>query len=411
MEDEDRIRQKFQILARQLDERSRRLWAAAEAQALGHGGASIVARATGISRPTILAGQKELRGEGPPPVEAGGERLRRAGAGRKRAVSQDPSLITDLERLVEPVTRGDPQSPLRWTCKSTRTLAEELKAEGHKTNHKMVGELLRGLGYSLQANRKTNEGGDHPDRNAQFEKIYGRVQAQMETGNPVISVDAKKKELIGDFKNSGRTWRPKGNPEKVRVYDFVDPERGKGLPYGVYDLARNEAWVSVGVDHDTGAFAVETIRRWWFTMGREAYPSANHLLITADGGGSNGSRLRLWKVELQKLATELGFPISVSHFPPGTSKWNKIEHRLFSCVSRNWRGRPLVSHEVMVNLIANTTTKSGLKVNSELDPNSYPKGLKITDEELSEVNIQRDEFHGEWNYTILPSRDQNVKLI
>jgi hypothetical protein len=321
------------------------------------------------------------------------------------STSADPTLLTDLRGLLEPATRGDPESPLLWTCKSTRRLAEELQMMGHKIADRTVASLLGDLGYSLQANKKTLEGDDHPDRNAQFENIRDRVETQAAAGNPTISVDTKKKELVGDFKNGGRELRPQGDPEKVRVHDFIIPELGRANPYGVYDLANNEAWVSVGTDHDTASFAVETIRRWWKTMGSEAYPTASHLLITADGGGSNGSRVRLWKVELQKLANELGFPISVSHFPPGTSKWNKIEHRLFSFITQNWRGKPLVSHEVIVNLIAATTTKSGLRVCSEVDRNSYPAGSKISDKEIAEVNLVRDEFHGEWNYTIFPSAD------
>jgi hypothetical protein len=302
-------------------------------------------------------------------------------------------------------------SPLRWTAKSTRKLADELKKLGHKASHDLVSDLLRTLGYSLQANSKTLEGGGHPDRNAQFEFINAKVQEQMAARNPVISVDTKKKEKVGDFKNGGQELRPKGDPEKVRVHDFIIPELGRANPYGVYDLANNEAWVSVGIDHDTASFAVETIRRWWKSMGQEAYPEASQLLITADGGGSNGSRVRLWKVELQQLANELGFPISVCHFPPGTSKWNKIEHRLFSFITQNWRGKPLVSHEVIVNLIAATTTKTGLRVRSEIDQGTYPVGSKVTDLQVAGINLKRDEFHGEWNYTVVPSEDQNVHVI
>ncbi len=403
MDVEAGIRRKFQALVSRLDERARRLWAAAEAEELGRGGPAIVARATGMSLQTIAVGRRELAGQ--VNGDAGNEDLgvRKPGGGRKKTTALDPTLKADLEQLVEPETRGDPESPLRWTCKSLRILAGELNDMGHKTSHRMVGALLREAGYSLQANSKTLEGGDHPDRDAQFRHIARRVQRQMAAGNPVISVDAKKKELVGNFKNPGREVRPKGNPEKVRVYDFVIPELGRATPYGVYDMTRNEAWVSLGVDHDTAAFAVETIRRWWKTMGQEAYPQAKSLLITADGGGSNGSRLRLWKVELQKLADELGFPIHVSHFPPGTSKWNKIEHRLFSFVSQNWRGKPLVSHQVIVNLIAATTTKSGLVVRSEVDHGSYPKGIKISDQDLAEIKLKQHRFHGEWNYSIAPS--------
>lgn len=408
MQDEDAIRSKYQILAKHFDERRRRLWAATEAEVLGRGGISVVARATGLSRNTIAAGIRELKGEvvEDEPGAGATERIRKAGAGRPKSTEQDPALLRDLERLVEPVTRGDPESPLRWTSKSTRKLADELTAMGHRASSWLVRDLLRQAGYSLQANRKTLEGGDNPDRNAQFEHINEKVQEEMAANNPVISIDGKKKELVGDFKNAGREWRPKKDPEKVRVYDFIDRELGRATPYGVYDVANNVGWVSVGTDHDTATFAVESIRRWWKTMGREAYPEAKCLLITADGGGSNGSRVRLWKVELQKLADELGFPISVCHFPPGTSKWNKIEHRMFSFISQNWRGKPLVSHEVIVNLIASTTTKKGLAIQSELDRSEYPKGIKIADEALAEVNLVKEEFHGEWNYNILPSKDQ-----
>jgi hypothetical protein len=314
-------------------------------------------------------------------------------------------LLPDLERLVEPVTRGDPESPLRWTCKSLRKLAAELNGMGHRTSQHLVAQLLHDLGYSLQANRKTLEGASHPDRDAQFGHINDQVQGFQASGDPVISVDTKKKELVGDFKNGGREWRPQGQPEEVRVHDFVIKELGKVSPYGVYDVAKNAGWVSVGVDHDTATFAVESIRRWWNSMGRTEYPGAKRLLITADGGGSNGSRIRLWKVELQKLANETGLPISVCHLPPGTSKWNKIEHRLFAYISQNWRGKPLVSHEVIVNLIAATTTKTGLSVRCQLDTNAYPAGQKVSDQEMALIQIQQDDFHGEWNYTILPAND------
>lgn len=392
-------------MAEHLDERARRLWAATEAQVIGHGGVTAVSRATGFSRQTITDGLRELKGQNADEV-AGPRRVRKEGAGRKRTTDLDPTLKIDLDRLVDPVTRGDPESALRWTCKSARKLAVELGNLGHKTSVRMVSRLLHEAGYSLQANSKTIEGErDHPDRNAQFENISEKVKAQMAAGDPVVSVDTKKKELVGDFKNAGRELRPKGDPEKVRVYDFILEDKGKVAPYGVYDIAKNEAWVSVGTDHDTSTFAVETLRRWWKSMGQEAYPDASKLLITADGGGSNGSRVRLWKIELQGLANELGMPISVCHFPPGTSKWNKIEHRLFSFITLNWRGRPLVSHEVIVSLIGATTTKKGLRVRSELDRNSYPTGRKVTDKEISEVNIVRDEFHGEWNYTVFPLED------
>ena len=398
------VGRRFKMLAGILDERMRRLVAAAEAQAIGYGGASLVARVTGVSRRALRVGAQELKTL-PPSKGTARRRIRRQGGGRKTAVSKDPTLLRDLEKLVEPVTRGDPESPLRWTCKSVRKLAEELRKGGHEVSHRVVAEQLTALGYSLQANRKTLEGASHPDRNAQFEHINTTVHAQLTAQQPVISVDTKKKELVGNFKNGGRERRPKGEPEPVRVHDFVLPERGRATPYGVYDLAQNAGWVSVGVDHDTASFAVATIRQWWHSMGRAAYPKARRLLITADGGGSNGSRVRLWKLELQHLADELGFPIAVCHLPPGTSKWNKIEHRLFSFISQNWRGKPLVSHEVIVNLIAATTTKKGLTVRCALDHNQYPAGRKVSDQEIQAITITRDDFHGEWNYTISPKRE------
>jgi len=393
------IERRFALLTGVLDERTRRLVAAAEALVLGWGGATAVARATGVSRRAIREGIREL--QAPQAVSAG--RVRRPGGGRKRTLTADPTLLGDLERLVEPVTRGDPESPLRWTCKSVRRLAAELRQQGHVVSHRLVAEALRELGYSLQANRKTLEGAGHPDRDAQFEHLNRQVQAYLGTGDPVISVDAKKKELVGAFKNGGRELRPQGAPEPVRVYDFVIPELGRATPYGVYDLAKNTGWVSVGVDHDTAAFAVESIRRWWKGTGRADYPQAGRLLITADGGGSNGRRVRLWKVELQQLADETGWVITVCHLPPGTSKWNKIEHRLFSFISQNWRGKPLVSHEVIINLIAATTTQTGLSVRCQLDSNEYPVGVKVSDDDMARLHIQRDEFHGEWNYTIRPT--------
>ena len=354
----------------------RRLVAASESLAMGFGGTSEVSRQTGVSRRAIIQGVKELD-EAP---NLGPGRVRRAGGGRKRTVDTDATLKVDLERLVDPVTRGDPESPLRWTSKSVRKLAAELNRLGHRTSHRMVAELLHELGYSLQANRKTLEGASHADRDQQFQHINQRVTQLLEQHQPVISVDTKKKELVGNFKNHGAELRPKGNPEPVRVHDFVIPELGRAAPYGVYDVANNSGWVSVGVDHDTSAFAVETIRRWWYRMGQPAFPQATELLITADSGGSNGSRVRLWKVELQRLADETGLKLSVCHLPPGTSKWNKIEHRLFSFISQNWRGKPLVSHQVIVDLIAATTTKTGLKVRAQIDPNLYPSGLKVSDE-------------------------------
>ncbi|HWM92441.1 MAG TPA: ISAzo13 family transposase [Thermoanaerobaculia bacterium] len=395
------IRRRFELLEKNLDERTRRLVAAAEAEALGFGGASVVSRATGVSRRSIRRGLIELRQTSEPRASSSG--IRQPGGGRKKTVDVDPTLKSDLEQLVNPTVRGDPESPLRWTCKSIRRLAEELKQMGHQTSHRMVSAILHDLGYSLQANSKTLEGAGHPDRDAQFGHINRQVKEYQSTGDPVISVDTKKKELVGEFKNGGRELRPQGMPEKVKVHDFVIPELGRAIPYGVFDLANNSGWVSVGTDHDTSSFAVETIRRWWKSMGAEDFPNARRLLITADGGGSNGSRVRLWKVELQKLSDELGMPISVCHLPPGTSKWNKIEHRLFSFISQNWRGKPLVSHRVIVNLIAATTTKAGLKVRAELDTQEYPTGLKITQKEVRKVNLQCDSFHGEWNYTIHPA--------
>jgi transposase len=389
---------RFTAVRGNLDERCRRLVAAAESLAIGRGGVSAVSRATGMSRQVIRQGVTELSEA---TVHQSG-RVRRPGGGRKKAVDQDPSLLQDLERLVEPVTRGDPESPLRWTCKSLRKLAAELLRMGHHTSHQMVGRMLHELGYSLQANSKTLEGTSHPDRNAQFEYLNGKVKRQLQQHQPVISVDTKKKELVGEFRNNGRELRPQSNPEKVRVHDFVIPELGRANPYGIYDIACNTGWVNVGVDHDTAAFAVESIRRWWNAMGQAVYPQATRLLITADSGGSNGARLRLWKVELQKLADETGLRIAVSHLPPGTSKWNKIEHRLFSFISQNWRGKPLISHEVIVNLIAGTTTEKGLVVHSELDTGTYPAGVKVSDREVAEINLRRDKFHGDWNYTLHP---------
>jgi transposase len=395
------VRRRFATLEKVLDEKSRRLVAAAECRAWGPGGISAVSQATGVSRQVIRQGLKELEQPATRPVG----RIRRPGGGRKKVKQKDPSLVADLESLLESTTRGDPESSLRWTCKSVRRLAEELEQMGHSVSYPVVAELLHELDYSLQANRKTKEGDSHPDRNAQFEHINARVQQYLGRKQPVISVDTKKKELVGDFKNSGQDWKPKGKPAEVRVHDFVIPELGRAAPYGVYDLAQNMGWVSVGVDHDTASFAVETIRRWWHAMGKEIYPQAQRLLITADGGGSNGSRLRLWKLELQTLADETGLAIAVSHFPPGTSKWNKIEHRLFSFISKNWRGKPLTSLKVIVSLIAATTTRKGLKVHAEIDDRSYPAGIKVADAEMAQIRLRRDEFHGEWNYEIMPRAD------
>jgi len=404
--DIDLIKQRFASLEPFLDERLRRLYTAAEAKALGHGGVSAVARATGVSRRAIANGLKELAA----PAASSVKRIRQPGGGRKRTVTKDATLLHDLEQLVEPLSRAD-VSALRWTCKSLRKLADELNQQGHQVSHRLVAELLQELGYSLQANRKTREGVAHPDRNAQFEHINAEVQAYQSAGQPVISVDTKKKELIGNFKNGGRELRPKGDPETVRVHDFVIPELGKATPYGVYDVTHNLGWVNVGIDHDTASFAVESIRRWWRLMGQPRYPTAQRLLITADGGGSNGSRLRLWKIELQKLADETGLEIAVCHLPPGASKWNKIEHRLFSYISQNWRGKPLISHEVIVKLIAATTTKTGLKVRCDLDTQAYPTGIVVTDDELAQVNLKRNDFHGEWNYVISPRIKQADTLI
>ncbi|HEY6371864.1 MAG TPA: ISAzo13 family transposase [Candidatus Sulfotelmatobacter sp.] len=398
MASEGEIKQRFCRLEAWLDERTRRLWAAAECAGLGRGGISLVARASGVSRRAIAVGLAELRKK-PDRVQRAYVPIRQKGGGRKKVSVKDPGLLRDLEKLLEPVTRGDPQSPLRWTCKSVRNLADELRAQGHEVSHVTVAELLHEQKYSLQANRKTKEGSSHPDRNAQFEHINARATEFLAKGQPAISVDTKKKEQVGDYKNVGREWRPKGQPELVRVHDFA---KQKDVPYGVYDLGQNAGWVSVGTDHDTSAFAVESIRRWWNMMGREAYPDARQLFITADSGGSNGARVRLWKRELQKLADETLLEISVCHFPPGTSKWNKIEHRLFSFIARNWRGKPLVSHEVIVNLIAATTTKTGLRVQSQLDTGKYPKGVKVGKAEYAAIQLRPDVFHGEWNYVIAP---------
>ena len=398
MASEGEIKQRFSQLEAWLDERARRLWAAAESAAHGRGGISLVARASGVSRRAIAVGLAELKKK-PDRSQRRHLPIRQKGGGRKKASLKDPNLLLDLEKLLEPVTRGDPQSPLRWTCKSVRNLADELRAQGHEVSHMLVAELLHQQKYRLQATHKTKEGSSHPDRNAQFEYINAKATEFLNSGQPAISVDTKKKEQVGDYKNGGREWRPKGQPEPVQMHDFG---KQKDAPYGVYDLGQNAGWVSVGTDHDTSAFAVESIRRWWNMMGRETYPGARRLLITADSGGSNGSRVRLWKLELQKLADETGLEISVCHFPPGTSKWNKIEHRLFSFITKNWRGKPLVSHEVIVNLIAATTTRTGLRVQSQLDTGKYPKGIKVGKQEFAAIQLRTDTFHGEWNYAILP---------
>ena len=393
------VRKKYDRLSGVLDERGRRVWAGVEAEAIGYGGQSIVSAATGMSRTTI---HSERLKQDQSPRKSLSERIRAPGGGRKKLTQQEPALLSALESLVEPTTRGDPESPLRWTCKSTRQLAATLEEQGYRIGHQTVASLLDELGYSLQGNRKTKEGSTHPDRDAQFKHIQGRVEEFQRRRQPVVSVDTKKKELVSDFKNGGKEWRPKGEPELVRVYDFVDKLLGKANPYGVYDPTANVGWVSVGVDHDTAEFAVETLRRWWEKMGCQRYPEAKELLVTADGGGSNGVRVRLWKVALQRLANQTGLRVSVCHFPPGTSKWNKIEHRMFSHISMNWRGKPLISHEVIVNLIAGTTTKTGLKIEAEIDTNIYPTGIQVSDEEYEKVQIERATFHGEWNYTISP---------
>jgi Rhodopirellula transposase DDE domain len=398
------VRTKFQLLQPLMTERLRRQWAACEAQTLGRGGVRLVAQATGLSRTTVWAGRKELqRRARRPQDDLTPERVRAPGGGRHLVEDDDPTLQTALLALVEASTRGDPQSPLCWTSKSTRKLAEELAAQGHAVSHQTVAVLLSDWGYSLQANRKTKEGSDHPDRDAQFEYIAEQVRTFQAAGQPVISVDAKKKELIGDFRNPGREWHRRGHPEEVRTKDFRDKQLGKVIPEGVYDLSRNEGWVSVGVDHDTAEFAVASIRRWWQEMGSSVYPRARRLLITADAGGSNGYRTRLWKVELQGLADALGLRITVCHFPPGTSKWNKIEHRMFCYITKNWRGKPLRSRGIVVNLIGNTTTKAGLQIQAELDTNAYRTGIKVSAEELAAVRLEKAPFHGEWNYTITPS--------
>jgi Rhodopirellula transposase DDE domain len=398
--DEAAIKLRYVAVDPVLDERARRRFAAAEALAAGRGGVTAVARVTGMARSTIDRGLSELRGE--TVTAAAPDRIRRKGGGRKPLVVTDPTLLSDLKYLVEPATRGDPMAPLLWTAKSLRRLAAGLRGLGHRICHNVVADLLRDMGYSLQANRKTREGTNHPDRDAQFGYINDQVKQALAASEPAISVDTKKKELVGDFKNGGREYRPKGEPEPVRVHDFIIPELGRAAPYGVYDIADNAGWVSVGIDHDTASFAVNAIRRWWQAMGRARYPHATRLVVTADCGGSNGVRLRLWKRELQTLANELGISITVCHLPPGTSKWNKIEHRLFSFITQNWRGRPLVSYQTIVQLISATTTDTGLKVQCEIDPNTYPAGVKVTDAEMDAINIHRHEFHGDWNYTISP---------
>ncbi len=401
------MRDKYDTLSAVMNERLKRRWAACEALALKRGGISAVAGATGLSPTTIRRGIREIETELPGLVASldapEPQRIRRVGGGRRRLTAQDRTLLRDLKRLLDPVTRGDPMSHLLWTSKSTRKLAEELQRQGHEVSHMTVARLLGELDYHLQANRKTREGAGHPDRDAQFHHINRKVQSFHRRGQPAISVDTKKRELVGDFKNPGREWRPQGHPQPVRVHDFRDPELGVAIPYGVYDLGRNDGWMSIGIDHDTAEFAVATIRRWWRRMGRRAYPRAKELLITADAGGSNGSRSRLWKLGLQKLADQLGLAISVCHFPPGTSKWNKIEHRMFCHITENWRGRPLVSHAVIVNLIGHAKTDQGLRVKAALDRGRYENGVKVSDQDFAGINLNPDSFHGDWNYQIRPS--------
>jgi len=399
------IKSKYEAMKPELDERSRRLWAAAEAISLGHGGVCAVSKATGIAESTIRIGRHQMELQ-PKVDETKPRRIRGKGGGRKPLTKKDADLLKLLDKLVEPTSRGDPMSPLRWTCKSTRKLSKELTQKGHPISHAKVGQLLSELNYSLQSTRKRMEGKSHADRNAQFEFINEKVIDFQTRNQPAISIDTKKKELIGRFSNSGTEYQPKGKPEEVETYDFPSLSEGKSIPYGVYDIAQNKGWVSVGIDHDTAQFAVNTMRQWWYQMGQYVYPEAKELLITADGGGSNGSRCRLWKYEIQRLADELEIEISICHFPPGTSKWNKIEHRMFSHITKNWRGRPLTSHEVIVNLIANTRTESGLKINAALDSQKYPIGIKISDQQMKGLNLKKNQFHGEWNYTILPVKNQ-----
>jgi Rhodopirellula transposase DDE domain len=400
----ERIRDKFKALRPVMDERMRRQWAAAEASALGWGGISEVSQATGLSRNTIALGVVELSRRQAQPDTPVSPRLRQPGAGRKPVSATCPGVEQALDRLVDPVTRGHPESPLRWTCKSTRKLAEELSKQGFPVCDRTVASLLREADYSLQANRKTREGKSHPDRDAQFRYIHDQVLRLQRRGQPVVSVDTKKKELVGNYKNAGQEWHPQGEPEEVKVHDFPDKKMGKAIPYGVYDVTANEGWVSVGIDHDTAEFAAASIRRWWQEMGARRFPRAEELMITADGGGSNSHRNRLWKVALQELADDVGLKLRVCHFPPGTSKWNKIEHRLFCHITKNWRGRPLTSYEVIVHLIASTKTTKGLTVQAALDTRPYEIGIKVSDEQLADLKITPAKFHGDWNYSIAPRR-------
>ena len=394
-----KVAEKYNNLSKTLNERSRRLWAGNESLSIGYAGIEIVSRATGLSRSTIIKGMKEITDK-----RELKDRIRDLGGGRKKEVDKNPGIREELIRLIEPSTRGDPQSPLLWESKSLRKLSSELKEKGYDVSHVLVEKLLHDMKYNLKSNRKMNEGKSHADRNLQFEHINSRAIKFMKESQPVISIDTKKKELIGNFKNNGKEWKPKGEYDEVNVYDFIQLAVGKAVPYGIYDMKLNEGYVNVGIDHDTAEFAVQSIKKWWECMGKKRYPDAKRLMITADGGGSNGSRVKLWKIELQKFATETGLEISVCHFPPGTSKWNKIEHRLFSFITKNWRGKPLVSYEVIVNLIANTRTEKGLRVECSIDLDSYEKGIKISNDEMLKLNIRTDEFHGEWNYTIAPKK-------
>jgi len=396
-EKKESIKRRFKLLKPYLNEKVKRVWAAIEAKEYGYGGKTAVSSVTELSRNTIRRGMEDIQQD---EIMEAKSQIRRPGGGRKKAVVKYPEIEKKLFEILEPEIRGEPDSALLWTCKSLRKLSADLKTKGYNISHRVIGEILKSNGFSLQGNRKTYEGKGHPDRNEQFNFIHNKVKLFQQNNDPVISVDTKKKELIGNYKNNGQEWHSKSNPEKVNVYDFPSQAEGKAIPYGVYDIGENKGWVNVGMNHDTAMFAVNSIRMWWYEMGQITYQNASKLLITADGGGSNGSRVRLWKTEIQKLANELKIDISVSHFPPGTSKWNKIEHRLFSYISKNWRGKPLVSYEVIINLIAATKTDTGLIVKSNLDRREYPKGIKISEKELSEVNILREEFHGEWNYTI-----------
>lgn len=391
-----KLKKKYKLVSLHLNERTRRIWVATEAKMLGQGGVAILSAATGISRPTIYLGLEEIKLR----KVIGPEKIRKSGGGRKKLIYKDKALLSDLENLLEPDTRGDPESILRWTCKSTRNLANELNKNGHRISDRKICDLLSELGYSLQANRKTKEGSSHPDRDKQFLYIYRKAKRLQYANQPIISVDTKKKEIIGNYKNSGAEWRQKGKPKEVNGHDFPDPKKPKAAPYGVYDITRNEGWVSVGISHDTAEFAVATIKRWWSKMGKKRYPKAKTIYITSDCGGSNSKKSRLWKAELQRLADKIGLNIHVSHFPPGTSKWNKIEHKMFSYISMNWRGRPLTTYNVVVNLIGNTKNKTGLEIRAELDNRKYEKGIKITDEEFSAIKLIKCRFHGEWNYII-----------